>query len=161
VKWHTMITQRSRPIALAMGVLLAGGCATPTSVDPLLAVVAKALTAEAGLLDDDAARQQAQLIQQRQTLDAAFEADMAGRELTPAWVATHTRAYIAAREALLAHHLQLEAQRQHRRENLVLAAAAQQRARAILAKHDELVGLDGPLRQWFDRESTNTTEAQP
>lgn len=161
MKWQAMITQRSRPIALAISLLLVGGCATPTSVDPLLAVVAKALTAEAGLLDDDAERQQTQLTQQRQSLDAAFEADMTGRELTPAWVTTHTRAYTAAREALLEHHLQLEVQRQQRRENLLLAAAAQQRARAILARHDELVGLHGPLRQWFDRQSANTTESQP
>ncbi len=153
MRWRRIIGRREAigaALIVVSGAML-GGCRTPASVGPLLDVVDRVLADEQRLLTEDGQRQNAWFDQQRQTLAAAFEADLVDRELTVDWVQTHTIAYVAAREALLAHELELHRQRETRRENLQLAARAQHRAKALLERHDELLGPVGNLRTWFDR----------
>ncbi len=155
MRWRQII---ALPSALVVALALTAGCSNPDSVDSLLHVVDQVLADEQRLLNEDAERQTAWLDQQRQTLAAAFDADMRDRDLTIDWVRRHTAAYVAARDALTEHSASLEQQRQVRLDNLAKAQQLQQRARKILQRHDEVLGVAGNLRDWFDRHTTTSRE---
>ena len=133
-----------------------GGCASPPSVTPLLAVVEQTLRAEADDLQTDAARLDEQYAGQRQSLRAGFEADLAGRTpLEPAWVAEHVRVYVAACEALAEAHIKQRHALAQRRANLRDAATAQQRAAALLERQDKLFEQVPDLRRWLNASTTS------
>ena len=131
-------------IAAALFLLLAG-CTSPPSVAPLLRSAELALTEEARLLADDAARDAQQLAQTQATLAEAYAADLREcPQLTAPWVREATDVYVAAREELIRHDAALTQQRQTRADNLRLAAQAQQRAIELLEKQDQLItGVTG------------------
>ncbi|MEX0775198.1 MAG: hypothetical protein WD042_05730 [Phycisphaeraceae bacterium] len=120
--------------------LLVPGCTTPPSIAPLLRVVDQALADEAAHLDADAARDAAAMQQSRAMLADAYEADLKQTaDLSPQWVLDATDAYVAAREIVLRHEFDLQAQRRQRADNLAAARQAQQRAMQLLERQDELV----------------------
>lgn len=132
-------------LAVAVAVVLMGGCASPPSVTPLLRVSEAALLAEAARLNEDATRDAQWIEQARDALEQAYDADLAQTaELSPAWVREATQVYVAAREALVRHELALRQERAQRAQNLRAAAEATRRATAILQQQDALVtGLAG------------------
>ncbi|MEM7627288.1 MAG: hypothetical protein AAF333_16955 [Planctomycetota bacterium] len=107
-------------------------------------IVEDALRQEATrTLTTDAARDRQYLESARRNLEDAYRADLdAVPVLTPDWVESATSAYVAAREGLLRHELDLADQRRGRAENL-RAAAAQSRAIALLERQDQLLGRFG------------------
>jgi hypothetical protein len=144
------IPSRRWMMAAALPLLLAS-CTSPPSVAPLLRSAEQALTQEARLLQDDAARDAQQLAQTQATLAEAFEADLREcPQLTAPWVLEATDVYVAAREELIRHDAMLTQQRQTRVDNLRLAAQAQQRAIELLERQDQLItGTSGAdLWRW-------------
>lgn len=138
------------------------GCASPPSVAPLLRVTQTAIEAEAAQLEADAHRDAQWIDQTRTALAQAYEADLAQTsDLSPQWVRDATSVYVAAREALLQHEMNLREQRLQRAANLRAASQATQRARAILEKQDalltQLVGIEG----WQLLEQTFHPKEQP
>ena len=124
------------------------GCTSPPSVAPLLRVTQAALEAEASQLEADAHRDAQWIDQTRTALAQAYEADLAQTdELSVQWVRDATSVYVAAREALLQHEMNLKQQRMQRAANLRAANLATQRAQAMLEQQDALmstfVGIDG------------------
>lgn len=140
-------------VVLALGL---GGCASPPSVVPLMAVAQKAIQQEAGQLAGDGQREQASIAQSQAALKAGYQADLkAQTKLTADWVQQETAGYVAAREALVKQAMTLDQQRRQRLDNLTAAAEAQQRAIAILEQRDalltQMIGSNpGPLR-WLAR----------
>jgi len=125
--------------AFALTLTLITGC-TPPSVHGLLDVSRRVIAAESQHLSDDIARDRAHFEQMRGSLDAAFDADLQQADaLTPQYVREATRVYVAAREALTRHELQLIDARRSRRRNLDAAMHLQQRARALLDRRDDLI----------------------
>jgi len=120
--------------------LIAAGCGTPPSVQPLLAVSQRVLLEEAQRVDDDTRRDAQRVDQSLRALEAAFAADLHERDaLDPPWVLSAVRGYAAAREALVEHRLALAHERQTRAQNLRQAAALTDRAVGLLQRRDTLV----------------------
>lgn len=134
---------------VGLAVLIAGGCAAPASVSPLLSVVERALQEEAALLQQEAQRD-AQWIEQTQaSLAQAYEADLTQQqELTAEWVRQATEGYVLAREALLRHRLALEQERERRVDNLEAAAWAARRAQSLMQQRDQLLAETIGTRLW-------------
>lgn len=146
-------------MGLAMMMLMAAavggltGCASPPAVSPLMRVVTQALQQEQAMLQTDQQRTTAGMDQQRAMLKAAFDADMNERQtLDKAWVNDHAAVYVAAREALLRHELELERQNEQRRENLTDAMAAQQRAVQLIEQQDALMANVPDARRWLQQQ---------
>lgn len=129
-----------RTSVLLTSVISAVGCVSPPSVAPLMRVVDRAMRAEAGAMAADAQRDAAMIAQGRAALADAYAADLARAEPPdPAWVLDATEVYVAAREALIRHELALAAERAARRERLLAASQAQQRALSLLEQQDRLI----------------------
>ncbi|MEO1235554.1 MAG: hypothetical protein AAFX76_02070 [Planctomycetota bacterium] len=124
---------------------LMAGCGSPPSAVPLMRAVRQALADEAEAVETaDAARDRRHLDRLRADLREAYRADLDEAEaLTPAWIDEATVVYVAAREALLRHELELENRRAIRAENLRLAARAQTQAIANLEHQDRLLATFG------------------
>lgn len=138
-------------MAAAVGGLT--GCASPPAASPLMRVVTQALQQEQAMLQTDQQRTTAWMDQQRAMLKAAFDADMNERQtLDKAWVNDHAAVYVAAREALLRHELELERQNEQRRENLTDAMAAQQRAMRLIEQQDALMANVPDARRWLQQQ---------
>lgn len=120
--------------------VLAVGCGAPPSVVPLLEVTQRAVRAEAEHLVADAERESHWLEQTRDALRRAYERDLDEQsDLNAAWVLDATRAYVTAREELVRHEMRRAQQRAQRRDNLLAAAEATQRAVAVLERQDALM----------------------
>ena len=116
------------------------GCASPPSVAPLLRVVDAELRREAQRLELDARRDAEAVDQARRSLADAYDGDLARREaLTAEWVRDATDVYVAAREALVRHEMNLRAEREQRARNLHAAGEAQRRAIQLIEQHDGLI----------------------
>ena len=121
-------------------VLIVGGCSSPPSVVPLLRVSQDTLMQEADRLHDDVTRDARAVEQTRQTLADAYAADLRTRgELDPSWVLEATIVYVAAREALAFHEMNLRQERIQRAANLELAAQATGRAVELIEQRDRLL----------------------
>lgn len=132
---------------------LAGGCAPPRAVEPLLAVGERAMIEEAEHIEADAARDEQWLVQSRDALEEAYERDLHERgELDTAWVMQATRGYIAAREALVRHESALARQREQRRANLLDAADAVARVQELLAQQRALWPEQWDVRRLWQRD---------
>ena len=139
-------------IGLVMVVGLTG-CASPPSVSPLMQVVEQTLQQEQVMLQTDQQRATAWMDQQRATLAAAFDADMNEQQtLDKTWVHDQVAVYVAAREALLRHELELQRQHEQRRQNLADAMAAQQRAMQMIEQQDALLASVPDVRRWLQRQ---------
>jgi hypothetical protein len=120
--------------------MVLSGCASPPSVAPLMRVVETALGDEVEHVAADERRMALWYSQQRDALADAFGADLAAQStLAPDWVSDHVRVYVAAREALAEAGVRARQQYAVRRDNLLLAAAAQRRARELIEKQDQLI----------------------
>ncbi len=131
-------------------VSLAGGCATPPSVAPLLRVTERALLDESGRLKQDAERYTAYTRQTLRTLEDAYSQDLDQAEvLTPKWVREATSVYITARETIISHQHALAQEQRARADNLLAAAAATRRAIALIEQQDKLLHgtLDNNLQR--------------
>jgi hypothetical protein len=131
----------------AVTALMLSGCTSPPAVIPLLEIVDRQLQAEAQLLGQDAERDAEAVRQMRLNLASGFEADLRQREsLSAEWVRSATDVYVAARDAVTRHELDLERQRRQRADNLRAASEAQRRAMLLLLQQDRLIvdtlGLD-------------------
>lgn len=123
------------------------GCGSPPSVVPLLRIANKTMQIEAAHLKEDAQRQSKQIEQARQALQRAFETDLETTEdLSAAWIREATDVYVAAREALVRHEIDIQLQQQQRGGNLQAASQALQQAVELLEQQDQLlrqtIGLD-------------------
>lgn len=123
------------------------GCGSPPSVVPLLRLANMTMQVETEHLNEDAQRQAEHFEQARQTLQRAFEADLETTEdLTTTWIREATDVYVAAREALVRHEIDIQQQHQQRGDNLQAASQALQRAVELLEQQDQLlrqtIGLD-------------------
>ncbi len=140
-------------LMLLMPLVLVAGCAAPRAVEPLLETGERVMVEEAERLEVDGGREARWLAQSRELLEEAYERDLLERgELEAEWVMQATRGYIAAREALLRHELDLERQRDRRRENLLEAAEAVARARELLARQGEIWPEKWDVRRLWRRE---------
>lgn len=127
-------------LATVVVTLIAGGCASPPSVTPLLRVTERALMRESARLNDDADRDAQYARQTLRSLNDAFDRDLEQEnELTADWVRDATSVYVAAREALLRHELALARERQIRSDNLQTAASATRRAIGLIEQQDKLL----------------------
>ncbi|MCC7145148.1 MAG: hypothetical protein IT443_01745 [Phycisphaeraceae bacterium] len=130
---------RNAVLAGGISLLCLAACTTPPSVAPLLRIVEKSLTQEQMLLQEDLARAQEYLRQQRAALADAFEADLQLKvALDRQWVLEATEVYAAAREELTRHEMILARQSEQRIDNLKVAEQARQRALAVLEQQDQL-----------------------
>jgi len=158
-RWRAaQIAAQIAALIAAAALLVVAGCAAPPSVRPLLELAAAEAEAEAARLDGDAARDAAWVEQSRRVLEDAYHADLAAADgpLDPAWVVDATGPYVAAREALVRHELQLAAEREARADNLRAAADATRRAVDLLDAQRGLLPdprLD-PWR-WLNRDRRN------
>ncbi|MFA7235877.1 MAG: hypothetical protein WC058_03345 [Phycisphaeraceae bacterium] len=144
--------------AMGLAVMMFGGiggltgCASPPAVSPLMRVVTQALQQEQAMLATDQQRTAAWMDQQRAMLKAAFDADMNEQQtLDKAWVNDHAAVYVAARETLLRHELELQRQNEQRRENMTDAMAAQQRAMQLIERQDALLAAVPDARRWLQQ----------
>lgn len=127
-------------LAAVVVALIAGGCASPPSVTPLLRVTERALMRESARLNDDADRDAQHAKQTLRSLEDAFDRDLEqADELTADWVRDATSVYVAAREALLHHEHVMARERQIRSDNLQTAASATRRAIGLIEQQDKLL----------------------
>ncbi len=127
-------------LATVVVALIAGGCASPPSVTPLLRITERALMRESARLNDDADRDAEYARQTLRSLEDAFDRDLEQADgLTADWVRDATSVYIAARETLLRHELALARERQARSDNLYAAASATRRAIGLIEQQDKLL----------------------
>ncbi|MBI1373903.1 MAG: hypothetical protein GC159_14365 [Phycisphaera sp.] len=141
-----------------------GACASPPSIEPLLRSAENAMRDEQRLLDDDRVRHGQWFDQQRATLEAAYAADLAARpatELDRAWVRDGTAVYVAAREAMLRHELELQRQNDVRRRNLQLADMAVQQAVALMQQQDQLFERVPDVRRWLTEQAAASAFLAP
>ena len=137
------------------------GCSSPPSVVPLMRAAEQTLNEERRLVDEDRARRTALFERRRDALAAGYEADLAEREtLDPAWVLEGTRAYTAAREALLRHEMELERRATIRKQNLELAGAALERGVALIQQRDRLLERLPVLGEWTGLRSSILREQE-
>lgn len=154
----------SRIVPLSTAVwmcVMAGGCSTPPSVPLLVNVAGKVIEREQQHLADDAQRMGQWYDQQRASLAAGFNDDLAARgDLDAEWVARGAGVYVTARELLLRHELESQRQIETRRENLRLAGEALGRATIVMQQQDQLLWSATRLRQWINDqlELPSTTE---
>ena len=133
-----------------------GGCASPPAVGPLMRVVQKALRQEQAMVQTDQQRTTAAMDQRRATLKAAFDADMNEQTaLDKQWVDEQVSVYVAAREALVRHELDMQQQYQQRQQNLGDALAAQQRAIELIERQDALFASLPDARRWLGHQEKN------
>ena len=150
--WHSLILR----VVLVCAFVAITGCASPPSVVPLMAQVQNVLADENRLLAEDYERQQQWIDQQRQTIAAAFDADMIAREqLDIDWIRHHVAAYVAAREALSDHTTKLQQEFTVRQSNLADAALAQQKAIELIQRQDDLLERVPDLRRWMVQNLSN------
>ncbi|MEX2672518.1 MAG: hypothetical protein WD294_10450 [Phycisphaeraceae bacterium] len=134
-------------------VVLATGCASPPSVEGLLLVAEQTLAEERQWLESDKERAAVSMAQQREGLEAAFEADLQQREtVDEEWLMRGVRVYVDARESLVRHEVQLQQEYQTRQQNLTLAGEAVQRARTMLAQQDAVFERVPDARRWLHEE---------
>ena len=124
---------------LLLFALLLPAC-TPPSVHGLLDLSGQVIASETQHIEDDIARDRLHFNQLRQSLDAAFDTDVAQTsELTPQYVREARQVYAAAREAVTRNELQTIQSRRTRQRNLQAAMHLQQRAAALIHRRDDLV----------------------
>ena len=135
-----MNASSARKAVAATLLCLVAGCTSPPSVVPLLEYTAAAIEAEAAQLVNGSAVERERVAHAERSLDAAFAADLRETDtLTIDWVSEATAVYVAAREALIRHELELQRQREARAEQLRSAALAQRRAIELLQQRDRLI----------------------
>lgn len=133
------------------------GCASPPSVTLLLRSAETAIAQEQRLLEEDAQRQGAWVLQQRKLIEAGFMADLRSKPaLEPQWVLEGTAVYVEAREQLLRHELELRQATEARRQNMRLAGRAIERGVSLLEQQDTLLADVPDLRRWL----ANSTKEQ-
>jgi len=147
-------------LLIVIDALLCVGCASPPSVAPLLRVSERALMREAGEQAIDAQRDAEHIRQAMRSLEQAYNQDLAQtQELTEQWVREATKAYVAAREALLRHEHALSQERRARVDNLQAAASATRRAIVLIEQQDKL--LTGAMGEDLRGVLSNTFYIQP
>jgi len=113
---------------------------TPPSVHGLLDLSQQMIESEARHIQDDIVRDRLHFSQLRQSLDAAFDADIQQtNQLTPHYVLEARRVYAAAREAVTRNELHTIDARRTRQRNLQAAIHLQQRAASLIRQRDDLV----------------------
>ncbi|MBI1370313.1 MAG: hypothetical protein GC162_16890 [Planctomycetes bacterium] len=140
---------------LIVMVLMLGGCATPPSVPLLVEVAQKTIADERKHLDEDQARNSAWYEQERASLEAGYEADLAAHpQIDKDWVLAGTRVYVTAREALVEHEARSAEQIRTRARNLTLASEALDRALSVLQQREMLLWDAPQLRAWIAAQSS-------
>lgn len=130
--------------------IAACGCASPPGVEGLLLTVEQVIEDERNLIATDAERVTRALAQQRDSLEAAWEADLEQREtLDHDWLKRGVRVYVDARETLVRHEAELTADYETRRRNLQMADEALHRARLLLARQDGMFERVPDVRRWL------------